>query len=476
MNYLAPRQGIFAVILLVSFCLHLLAITVSMEKQQYDYRTDKGEKIVEQLSKEALVSVENQDRISLSVLANRYQVDNDVARLDIFDAQKNALVQIGTSQNEMGEVIEQPIIQDNTQIGTISITMRASANGELLALQWIFILASLILHIFLWLMYRLVARPTKKQLEAIGEKLQERLVITRQGLVKNMPATSVMDEQKSDDKPVEIPAEKAETKKSMGQNIQNYLQKNRQQTVETSENLDNATQTDSEHEVQNFAENQPHQPILQNPNRAKLPTDSLPKEHSVTVQIRFVDEFKLLSRLTPEVAVPYLQLCEQLLLRACDRLFIAHESGESFNLKSVNLKQLPHFDEHGAVVHLTGKNEEVVLASVLLAKLVLILNQVVYEKHRELSRFSLPMTVGVSIDNKTEDMKHLMNNHAREDSLLMLYPKALLKFLDRHVQYKHTNQPMSISEREMVRYHGLSQALMKDLIAKRDEILTSTER
>ena len=55
--------------LLASFCLHLLVLALSSEKQQYDYRTNKGEKIVEQLSKEALVAVSNQDRISLSVLA-----------------------------------------------------------------------------------------------------------------------------------------------------------------------------------------------------------------------------------------------------------------------------------------------------------------------------------------------------------------------------------------------------------------------
>ena len=69
MNHLAPRQGKFAIVLLISFCLHFLMLTFSSEKSQYEQRTQKGEKIVEQLAKEAMVGITSQDRISLSVLA-----------------------------------------------------------------------------------------------------------------------------------------------------------------------------------------------------------------------------------------------------------------------------------------------------------------------------------------------------------------------------------------------------------------------
>lgn len=466
MNYLAPRQGVFAIILLVSFCLHLLIVMISMERQQYDYRIAKGEKIVEQLSKETQVAVANQDRISLGVLANRYQVDDDVAQLIISDANQQNLIQVGISQNEMGKVIEQPIIQNNTQIGTIRVTMKALAKGEVLSGHWIFMLGSLVLHIFLWLLYRLVAMPTKMQLEAIGEKLQERLIISRTGLLKSLQTAHTSDVANTDIEPkpqtkTETKAEKSDNSEKTGQNIQSYLQKNRNQSpdIPPTTILKNT-----------------HQPILQNPNRATLPTENTSNAYEVAVQIRFFDEFNLLARLSPEVAQPYLHLCQQLLLRACDRLFIAHESISVFGIEQVSLKQLPYFDQHGAVIQLTGQDEDVVLASILLAKLMLILNQVVYEKHRELSRFALPMTAGVSMDLQKEDMNNLMKNHAKEDGLLILYPKNLLKCLEKNVQFKHTNQPMNISEREMVSYNGLSQVLMKALIAKRDDILTSTER
>ena len=106
MNHLAPRQGKFAIVLLISFCLHFLMLTFSSEKSQYEQRTQKGEKIVEQLAKEAMVGITSQDRISLSVLANRYQVDQEVAKLVISDQNNKPLVQTGQAQNDGGQVID----------------------------------------------------------------------------------------------------------------------------------------------------------------------------------------------------------------------------------------------------------------------------------------------------------------------------------------------------------------------------------
>ena len=168
MNHLAPRQGKFAIILLVSFCLHLLMLVFSTEKSQYEYRTNKGEKIVEQLGKEAMVGIANQDRISLSVLANRYQVDEDVAKLVITDPNNHTLVQTGQAQNDTGQVIDKPIIQNNQVLGHAIITMKAVSKGEIVSSQWLFILGSAILHGFLWLIYGYVARPTNEQLEQLG--------------------------------------------------------------------------------------------------------------------------------------------------------------------------------------------------------------------------------------------------------------------------------------------------------------------
>lgn len=452
MNNLAPRQGIFAVILLVSLCLHVVMLMFSTEKQQYDDRTQKGEKIVEQLSREAIVALANQDRISLSVLANRYQLDNDVAKLVIVDQNNQALVQVGQSQTQAGQVIDQPIIQENRVLGHAVITMKAIAKGEIVSAQWLYILGSAILHGFLWLIYGYVARPTAQQLAQIGEKVQQRIAIAR-GL-NTLEATQTEDDTTSEN------IEKTDNdtgapKKS----IQDFLQPPK---ALVQGNTAPSTSAQNQLSQNDKAEDEQAQANL--------------SKEVFELQIRFADEYQLLSKVAPEIANPYLQLCEELLTRACDSLFSNKDAPLNRYIDVVSVETPIRFGKQGAVVHLVGGAQQLPLASVLLAKLVIILNQVVYEKHRELSRFALPMTVGVGRTQQFDDMQRLMTNHAKEDGLLLLYPKSALKALTGQVQFKNLPQPTSVIEREAVRYVGLSQTLMKALIVKRDAILTENEK
>ena len=200
------------------------------------------------------------------------------------------------------------------------------------------------------------------------------------------------------------------------------------------------------------------------------------KQPEIELQIHFYDQYHLLKRVAPEVAKPYFQLCNQLLMRASNSLFNSSNNVLNRYIKDVYIKDNSHFNANGAVIHLAGKAEQLPLAAVLLSKLLIILNQVVYEKHRELSRFALPLTIGTSISHQFDDVQKLMANHAKEDGLLLLYPLDLLKTLDGKVQFKNLQHPTTITEREMVWYNGLSETLMTELIAKRDDILTATEK
>lgn len=455
MNNLAPRQGIFAVILLVSLCLHVVMLMFSTEKQQYDDRTQKGEKIVEQLSREAIVALANQDRISLSVLANRYQLDNDVAKLAIIDQNNQALVQVGQSQTQAGQVIDQPIIQDNRVLGHAVITMKAIAKGEIVSAQWLYILGSAILHGFLWLIYGYVARPTAQQLAQIGEKVQQRIAIAR-GL-NTLDATAEASEDETLGEHTDTTATDTSTPKK---SIQDFLQ---------------PPKTLAQGNTTAFTTAQTTNDTVKTQSDMQVNAERLNKE-VFELQIRFADEYQLLSKVAPEIANPYLQLCEELLTRACDSLFSNTDAPLNRYLDGVSVETPLRFGKQGAVVHLVGSPQQLPLASILLAKLMIILNQVVYEKHRELSRFALPMTVGVGRTQQFDDMQRLMTNHAKEDGLLLLYPKSALKALTGQVQFKNLPQPTSVVERESVRYVGLSQTLMKALIIKRDAILTDNEK
>ena len=460
MNHLAPRQGKFAIVLLISFCLHFLMLIFSSEKSQYEQRTQKGEKIVEQLAKEAMVGITSQDRISLSVLANRYQVDQEVAKLVISDQNNKPLVQTGQAQNDGGQVIDKPIIQNNQVLGHATITMKAVSKGEIVSSQWLFVLGSAILHGFLWLIYGYMARPTQEQLAQLGEKVQQHIALARGSLASTSPVLTTDGELQLDEDALYNQAEDSSATAqpaATGKTINDFL--NREKSKSTKD--DPQTQPTATDATDNLAQ--------------QTTVDSQ-KQPEIELQIHFYDQYHLLKRVAPEVAKPYFQLCNQLLMRASNSLFNSSNNVLNRYIKDVYIKDNSHFNANGAVIHLAGKAEQLPLAAVLLSKLLIILNQVVYEKHRELSRFALPLTIGTSISHQFDDVQKLMANHAKEDGLLLLYPLDLLKTLDGKVQFKNLQHPTTITEREMVWYNGLSETLMTELIAKRDDILTATEK
>lgn len=457
MNHLAPRQGKFAIVLLISFCLHFLMLTFSSEKSQYEQRTQKGEKIVEQLAKEAMVGITSQDRISLSVLANRYQVDQEVAKLVISDQNNKPLVQTGQAQNDGGQVIDKPIIQNNQVLGHATITMKAVSKGEIVSSQWLFVLGSAILHGFLWLIYGYMARPTQEQLAQLGEKVQQHIALARGSLASTSPVLTADSELQLDEDTLYNKAEYSSATAqpaATGKTINDFLNREKSKSVKDDPQAQ-PTATD---------------------NLAQETTVDSQKQPEIELQIHFYDQYHLLKRVAPEVAKPYFQLCNQLLMRASNSLFNSSNNVLNRYIKDVYIKDNSHFNANGAVIHLAGKAEQLPLAAVLLSKLLIILNQVVYEKHRELSRFALPLTIGTSISHQFDDVQKLMANHAKEDGLLLLYPLDLLKTLDGKVQFKNLQHPTTITEREMVWYNGLSETLMTELIAKRDDILTATEK
>jgi hypothetical protein len=435
-------------------------LTFSSEKSQYEQRTQKGEKIVEQLAKEAMVGITSQDRISLSVLANRYQVDQEVAKLVISDQNNKPLVQTGQAQNDGGQVIDKPIIQNNQVLGHATITMKAVSKGEIVSSQWLFVLGSAILHGFLWLIYGYMARPTQEQLAQLGEKVQQHIALARGSLAPTNPALTADGELQLDDHDLYTQAgDSSATAQpaATGKTINDFLNREKSKSV----NDNNQAQPTATEATDNLAQEN---------------TVDSQKQPEIELQIHFYDQYHLLKRVAPEVAKPYFQLCNQLLMRASNSLFNSSNNVLNRYIKDVYIKDNSHFNANGAVIHLAGKAEQLPLAAVLLSKLLIILNQVVYEKHRELSRFALPLTIGTSISHQFDDVQKLMANHAKEDGLLLLYPLDLLKTLDGKVQFKNLQHPTTITEREMVWYNGLSETLMTELIAKRDDILTATEK
>lgn len=171
MMYLAPRQGLFAIIVLVSFCLQTLLLVISTDQQLTKSRALKGEQMVAQLIDEARLSLENKDRVSLSVIANRYASEQDVARILIKDNNDNVLVPVGNAPMQQGDTISQIATKGDAVIGSVALTLKDTSKGEIITMQWPFVIGSLFLHLLLWLLYGYIARPTKAQINALSRDI-----------------------------------------------------------------------------------------------------------------------------------------------------------------------------------------------------------------------------------------------------------------------------------------------------------------
>ena len=140
MTYLAPRQGLFAIIVLVSFCLQTLLLVISTDQQLTKNREQKGEQTIAQLLDESRLSLENKDRVSLSVIANRYTSEQDIASLVIKDGKGEVLVPVGNAPMQKGITLTQIATEGDAVIGSVALTLKDISKGEIIAMQWPFVI------------------------------------------------------------------------------------------------------------------------------------------------------------------------------------------------------------------------------------------------------------------------------------------------------------------------------------------------
>ena len=159
----APRQGLFASLLIVSFALHTFLLVIATTHQLNENRASQGQLMTSQLVTDSLTELEPANTVSLALLANRYATNPSVASIRILDANKQVLATSGMSQTRQGEVFVRDALQNEKKVGTVEITLIQPSIGEILRTQWLAILVSLIIHSLLWLAYRGIARPSRTE-------------------------------------------------------------------------------------------------------------------------------------------------------------------------------------------------------------------------------------------------------------------------------------------------------------------------
>ena len=496
MTYLAPRQGLFAIILLVSFCLQTLLLVISTDQQLSNSRAQKGEQMVAQLIDEARLSLENKDRVSLSVIANRYTSEQDVTRILIKDNNGDVLVPVGNAPMQQGDTISQIATKGDAVIGSVALTLKDISKGEIIAMQWPFVIGSMLLHLLLWLIYGYIARPTKEQINALSRDIQDlhreqyrqidqrefargyernlergdekEDVSTESASAANAAATSHNPNADKSDLPRKLDIHSAVNQYVRGQQGQNLELDATRDTNAHAMSNDGADNLQDQVTVGNANNHDSHKPNGSN-GMARLSANR--PFDSVSVQIVFHDEFNMLERLAPSQRLPYLALCTQLLNQAVTELL------KQPLLLGVSAINEPHFDESGAYVMLKADNShaKVALAGVMLAKLYLMLNKIIHDKHIELSRFALPAKAGVSDNAQVEAMSHLLESIGKKEQMLILLPNAGIKQINHHVQLQSVMRPTTVYERECAIFDGGNDAMIQRLADVRNAVLMIEE-
>ena len=159
----APRQGLFASLLIVSFAFHTFLLVLATTHQLNENRASQGQLMTSQLVTDSISEMEPANTVSLALLADRYATNPSVASIRILNADNQVLATGGLTKTRAGEVFVRDALQNEKKVGTVEITLIKPSIGEILRTQWLAILASLFVHGLLWLAYRAIARPSRSE-------------------------------------------------------------------------------------------------------------------------------------------------------------------------------------------------------------------------------------------------------------------------------------------------------------------------
>jgi len=281
----APRQGLFASLLIVSFILQTFILVLATTHQLNENRANQGQLVTNQLVTDSLSELEPANTVSLALLVDRYATNPNIASIRILNANNQVLATGGMSKTRPGEIFVRDALLNEKKIGAIEITLIKPSIGEILRTQWLAILASFIIHVLLWLAYRAIARPSRTEyLARINNeaRLKHELQTLTQALEQEKHNTAVAIAQ---------------------------VQHNTPPTLKVTKDLSSEYQND----------------------------------HHLALNIQFYDPKQLLETVTPSVSIPYFNLCQIFLNKSIERCV------QHYKLNCSDLKTIQAFSTAGAI-------------------------------------------------------------------------------------------------------------------------------
>lgn len=413
MTYPAPRHGLFAVFILASLSLNLLFFVISTERQleeRYERSTQaEAMSIAEELSAPLGIN----DRISMSVVANRYIKGDDVAFVGVYDVNDNLLVPVGKETD--GFVAREVVTGSQSVLGYVTVQTHEINRAKIISGNWMYLVGVAFLHALLLLIYGYVARPTDAIRIEISHDVRNRLLA--KGLLYDV---NQKNHAHSSGDPIS-------THSPSGTHHAKH------DTPPTQSGSPNQTQS----------------------------------EHTYVIQARFDDPNDLLATVGNQTKNVYFSLCHQLLSQATKELLALPV------FHGVSVETISPFDDQGCRIILSGKDKysKSALASILLARLTLMLSQTIYDKHRELKRFALPMRTYVSDIARQDEVVGVGIKHRKTP--LVLLPNRVITGLSPHGNFLKLADPISVAERECRHLRHVSASHAETLERVRDKVLLS---
>ena len=409
----APRQGLFASLLIVSFAFHTFLLVLATTHQLNENRANQGQLMTSQLVTDSLSELEPANTVSLALLVNRYATNPSIASIRILDAKNQVLATGGQSRTREGEVFVRDAIVNEKKVGTIEITLIKPSIGEILRTQWLATLLSLLVHALLWLAYRAIARPSRSEyLARINNesRLKHELQLLTQALEQEKHQTALaLAQAQQQPKPVMSPkANKA---------------------IEQSQDQDN-----------------------------------------IALNIQFYDPKQLLDTVTQSVSVPYFSLC-QIFLNKSIELCVQH-----YKLNRSDIQTVQPFHEDGATLSIAANTPNAAACMAMIGTVFQLLSEVLYKRYREEKRFVLQTRSGLSTAveamqlsavQAAERLVHQLS--ARENAVHL--PNELLDELSTHYELVSMPNPTNVLMRHAFMINGMDSQSAELAQSLRTEIL-----
>ena len=396
----APRQGLFASLLIVSFAFHTFLLVVATTHQLNENRASQGQLMTSQLVTDSLSELEPANTVSLALLANRYATNPSVASIRILDSKKQVLATSGMAKTRQGEIFVRDALQNEKNVGTIEITLIKPSIGEILRTQWLAILVSFLIHAFLWLAYRAIARPTRSEYLARINN-EARLKHEIQQLTEALEA------------------EKANRTITLAQ-----AQQNTQVKIKSEPKVTTPTLLENDQEV-------------------------------IALNIQYYDPKQLMNTVNQSVSLPYFNLC-QIFLNKSIELCAQH-----FKLNSKDFTIHQEFNQNGALISIDAEKPDAAQSILMIGSVFQLLSEVLYKRYREDKRFVLQTRCAVT--NSVEAMQldalqaaERLVNHLIAKEMALYLNNDQLKHIGECYQLVALPNPTNVLTRHSFMINGMN--------------------